>query len=160
MAKLVDKDLYSSIIKKVIAKELTQKEAALKLEITDRQVRRIIVKYKNIGEEAFVHKNAGKPSHNKKISNDISNEIINDYLNNFSDYGFTHFYEEQGYKYGISFSTMTTIFINNDIISPYAQHKTIKLYNKNMKNAIRDKSITDNRDKSITDKTNNYYFIT
>lgn len=147
MAKLVDKDLYSSIIKKVIAKELTQKEAALKLEITDRQVRRIIVKYKNIGEEAFVHKNAGKPSHNKKISNDISNEIINDYLNNFSDYGFTHFYEEQGYKYGISFSTMTTIFINNDIISPYAQHKTIKLYNENMKNAIRDKSITESQEK-------------
>ena len=53
MAKLDDKDLYSSIIKKVIAKELTQKEAALKLEISDRQVRRIIVKYKTIGEEAL-----------------------------------------------------------------------------------------------------------
>ena len=66
MAKLDDKDLYSSIIKKVIAKELTQKEASLKLEISDRQVRRIIVKYKTIGEEAFIHKNAGKPSHNPK----------------------------------------------------------------------------------------------
>ena len=42
---------------------------------------------------------------------------------------------------------MTTIFINNDIISPYAQHKTIKLYNKNMKNAIRDKSITESQEK-------------
>lgn len=147
MAKLVDKDLYSSVIKKVISKELTQKEAALKLEISDRQVRRIIVKYKTIGEEAFIHKNAGKPSHNKKIPNDISNEIIDDYLNNYSDYGFTHFYEEQGYKYGISFSTMTTIFINNDIISPYAQHKTVKLYNENMKNAIKDKSITEYQEK-------------
>lgn len=147
MAKLVDKDLYSSTIKKVITKELTQKEAALKLEITDRQVRRIIVRYKNIGEEAFIHKNVGNPSHNKKISNDISNEIINDYLTNFSDYGFTHFYEEQGYKYGTSFSTMITIFINNDIISPFAQHKTVKLYNENMKNAIRNKSITDSQEK-------------
>ena len=70
MSKLVDKDLYSSVIKKVISKELTQKEAALKLEISDRQVRRIIVKYKTIGEEAFIHKNAGKPSHNKKIPNE------------------------------------------------------------------------------------------
>ena len=147
MAKISNKELYSEIIKKVISKELTQKEAAIKLGISDRQVRRIIIKYKNIGEGAFIHKNAGKPSHNKKISEDISTEIINEYLTNFCDYGFTHFYEEQGYKYGISFSTMITIFINNDIISPYAQHKTIRLYNENMKKAIRDKTITEPQEK-------------
>ena len=147
MAKLSDKELYSEIIKKVISKELTQKEAALKLGITDRQVRRIITKYNDIGEDAFIHKNVGKPSHNKKIPEDISTEIINDYLTNFSDYGFTHFYEEQGYKYGISSSTMITIFTNNDIISPYAQHKTVKLYNENMKKAIRDNSITESQEK-------------
>ncbi len=146
MAKLVDKDLYGSIIKQVIAKELTQKEAALKLEITDRQVRRIIVKYKKIGEDVFIHKNVNNQNA-KKIPNDISDEIINDYLTNFSDYGFTHFYEEQGYKYSISFSAMTTIFINNDIISPFAQHKTVRLYNENMKKAIRDKSITESQKK-------------
>ena len=83
----------------------------------------------------------------KKIPEDISTEIINEYLTEFSDYNFTHFYEEQGYKYGISFSAMITIFTNNDIISPYAQHKTIKLYNENMKNAIRDKTITEPQEK-------------
>lgn len=142
MAKLSNKELYSEIIKKVIAKDLTQKEAALQLGISDRQVRRIVVKYKNIGEEAFVHKSAGKPSHNKKIPDDISTEIVNDYLTDFSDFGFTHFYEEQGYKYGISFSAMVTIFTIEEIISPYAQHRTVKLYNENMKNAIRDNTIT------------------
>ena len=106
MTKLSNKDFYAEIIKKVIVKELTQKEAALKLEITDRQVRRLVNKFYKDGENAFIHKNAGKPSHNKKIPDDISNEIINDYLNNYSDYGFTHFYEEQGFKYGISFSAM------------------------------------------------------
>lgn len=146
MAKLTDKDLYSSTIKKVIAKELTQKEAALKLEITDRQVRRLIDKYKDRGDEAFIHKNV-KNQNAKKIPDEISNEIINDYLTNFSDYGFTHFYEEQGYKYGISFQSMINIFITNDIISPYAQHKTVKLYNENMKNAIRNKSITEPQEK-------------
>ena len=146
MAKLIDKELYSSIIKKVISKELTQKEAALKLEITDRQVRRLIVKYKNVGEDVFVHKNI-KNQNAKKISNDISNEIIEKYLNDFFDYGFSHFYEEQGYKYGISFSAMINIFIANDIISPYAQHKTVKLYNENMKKAIREKSITVEQEK-------------
>ena len=67
MAKLVDKELYSATIKEVINKKLTQKEAALKLEITDRQIRRLIVKYKNVGEDAFVHQNSGRPSNNKKF---------------------------------------------------------------------------------------------
>ena len=147
MAKLSDKELYSEIIKKVISKELTQKEAAVKLGISDRQVRRLVTKYKDIGEDAFVHKNAGKPSHNKKIPDDISTEIINDYLTNFYDYSFTHYYEEHGYKYGISSSTMVTIFTTNNIISPYAQHKTVKLYNENMKKAIRDNSITESQEK-------------
>lgn len=147
MVKLIDKELYSETIKKVISKEMTQKEASLKLNITDRQVRRIISNYKNIGENAFVHKNSCKSSNNKKISNNISDEIIKTYLNEFSDYGFLHFYEEQGYKYGISFSAMINIFTANDIISPYAQHKTVKLYNESMKKAIKEKSITIEQEK-------------
>jgi hypothetical protein len=146
MAKLINKDLYSSIIKDVISKRLTQKEAALKLEITDRQVRRIIIKYKDIGENAFIHKNI-KNQNAKKIPDEISNGIVETYLNDFPDFGFTHFYEEQGYKYGISFSAMINIFIANDIISPYAQHKTVKLYNESMKKAIREDSITIEQEK-------------
>ena len=57
MTKISNKELYSETIKKVISKELTQKEAAIKLGISDRQVRRLIIKYENIGEDAFIHKN-------------------------------------------------------------------------------------------------------
>lgn len=142
MVKLIDKELYSATIKKSISKEITQKDAAQKLEITERQVRRIISKYKQIGDNAFVHKNSGRPSNNKKIPNTLSDEIIETYLTDYSDFGFSHFYEEQGYKYGISISTMINIFMTNDIISPFAQHKTVKLYNENMKKAIREKNIT------------------
>ena len=67
MVKLIDKELYSATIKKSISKEITQKDAAQKLEITERQVRRIISKYKQIGDNAFVHNNSGRPSNNKKI---------------------------------------------------------------------------------------------
>lgn len=142
MAKIIDQCLYSETIKKVINKELTQKEAASKLEITDRQVRRLIVKYKENGEKAFIHGNRGNQNA-KKIPDDITSEIVNDYLTNFSDYGFTHFYEEKGHKYGISFSDMFTIFTDNEIISPFAHHKTIRLYNENMKKAIRENTITE-----------------
>ena len=48
-----------------------------------------------------------------------------------------------GYKYGISFSAMINTFTNNEIISPYAQHKTVKSYNENMKKALRENTITE-----------------
>lgn len=134
-------NLKIEVIEQVINKELTQKQAALKLEISDRQVRRLIVLYNSEGKEGFIHKNRGKTS-NKKISNKISEKIINTYMNDYADYNFTHFYEEQGIKYGISFSSMNTIFQEHEIISPLAQHKTIKLYNTNMKNAIKEETIT------------------
>ena len=146
MVKLVDKELYSETIKKVLSKDLTQKEAGLILDITDRQIRRLITKYKNMGEDAFVHKNINNQNA-KKISDDIPTKIIDDYLTNYYDYGFTHFYEEQGRKYGISFSYMVEKFGTNYIISPYAQHRTVKLYNENIKKAIRDNSITESQEK-------------
>ena len=146
MVKLVDRELYSETIKKVLSKDLTQKEAGLILGITDRQIRRLITKYKNMGEDAFVHKNINNQNA-KKISDDIPTKIIDDYLTNYYDYGFTHFYEEQGRKYGISFSYMVEKFGTNYIISPYAQHRTVKLYNENMKKAIRDNSITESQEK-------------
>ena len=152
MAKLIDKERYSSIIKKVISKKLTQKEAASILEITDRQVRRLITKYKENGDNAFIHQNSGKLSHNKTISKELANEIVENYLSEFSDFGFNHYYEEQGYKYGISFQSIINIFIKNEIISPYAHHKTVRLYNENMKSAIRENIITENQEKLFEER--------
>ena len=136
----------------MINKKLTQKEAASILEITDRQVRRLITKYKENGDNAFIHQNSGKLSHNKTISKELANEIVENYLSEFSDFGFTHYYEEQGYKYGISFQSIINIFIKNEIISPYAHHKTVKLYNENMKSAIRENIITENQEKLFEER--------
>lgn len=54
MSRLVDKDLYSIEIKKAISKEITQREAGIKLKISDRQVRRIIASYKVSGNELLL----------------------------------------------------------------------------------------------------------
>ena len=129
-------------IKKVINGELTQKDASIKMGITDRQVRRLITKFKSEGELGLIHKNRGKLS-DKKIPIEVANQIIDDYLNNYPNYNFSHYYEEQGVKYGISFSAMISIFQENDIISPLAQHKTVRNYNENMKKAIKEKTITE-----------------
>ena len=131
------------VILLVINKNITQHDAALKLEITERQFRRILKKYKEEGEKSLIHKNTGHPSHNKTIPSDILDEIKDNYLDEYPDYNFTHYYEEQGFKYGISFASVVTLFKDNEIISPLAQRKTVKLYNESMKKAIKEKTITD-----------------
>ena len=130
MVKLVNKDFDSSIINKVISKEISLYEAIIKLEISDRQVRRLVVKFNDNGDEAFIHQNSGKSSDSKKIPAELADGIIGKYLCDCYYFGFSHFYEEYGCKYAISLQSMINIFNNNDIISPYVQHKTVKLYNK------------------------------
>lgn len=128
-------------IKKILGGECTKKEAVESLGITIRQINRLILKYKNEGNMGFIHKNKGRQS-KKKISEDIKEEIVNLYIAEYFDYNFTHFYEEIKEKYHISYRAVDYILNEADIISPEAQHKTVTLYNANMKKAIREKEAT------------------
>ena len=128
-------------IKKVIIDESTKKEASDNLGITVRQIDRLILKYTNEGESGFAHKSRCRES-KKKVLEKIKEEIINLYISEYFDYNFTHFYEEIRDRYSLSRRTISTILSEADIISPEAQHKTVTLYNANMKKAIRQKNAT------------------
>ena len=65
------------------------------------------------------------------------------YITEYYDYNFTHFYEEISHKYNISYKTVDNILNEEDIISPEAQHSTVKDYNKKMKQAIKEKKATE-----------------
>lgn len=130
-----------NVIQKVVIGEYTKQEAVEELGIGIRQINRLIIKFENEGKEGFVHKAKGKES-KRKISAEIREEIVNLYITEYFDYNFTHFYEEIQDKYSISYKTLDNILTEADIISPEAQHKTIKLYNANMKKSIREKNIT------------------
>lgn len=131
-------------IKKVLVGEYTKKEASTFLGLTIRQVDRLLNKLKDEGEKGFVHKNRGKES-KRKISDEIKKEVVDLYITEYFDYNFTHFFEEIQEKYNLSYKTIDNILTEADIISPEAQHKTIKLYNANMKKAIRQKKATENQ---------------
>lgn len=134
-----------TIIQKLISQELTSKEAAIELEISIRQINRLKRKYIDLGETAFIHKNRGRTS-DKKIPDNKKEEIVTLYLSEYFDYNFSHFYEEVSDKIDVSFMTMCNILNEYDIISPEAQHKTIKLYNAKMRKAIRENSITEKQE--------------
>ena len=143
MLQMTDKELKKlNTIKKILGGECTKKEASESLGITTRQINRLILKYKTDGEDAFIHKNRGRES-KKKISENTKEEIKNLYITEYFDYNFTHFYEEIREKYKLSRKTISSILSEADIISPEAQHKTVKLYNASIKKAIRQKEATE-----------------
>lgn len=142
MTELNEKEkLKLDVIKQVFIGEYTKEQAIEKLNLGIRQINRLLVKYKNEGDNGFIHKSRGKES-NKKISEQIKEEIINLYITEYFDYNFAHFYEEIQEKYKLSYKTVVNILMEAEIISPEAQHKTIKLYNANMKKAIKENTAT------------------
>ena len=58
-----------NIIKKVVNKELTQKEAMVELKKSRQQIYRLIKKYNEEGEQGFIHKNRGRISEKKNRCN-------------------------------------------------------------------------------------------
>jgi len=78
------KRLY--LIKKVISKELKQVEAADKLDLSSRQVRRITKRVKEEGDTGIIHKLRGHPSR-RKVPDKIKHKIILLYKGKYKGFG-------------------------------------------------------------------------
>lgn len=64
------------IIKKVLAKELKQTDAAEKIDLSYRQTKRITKRVKEEGDKGVIHKTRGQPS-KRKLSDKIKDKVIN-----------------------------------------------------------------------------------
>ncbi len=137
-----------TIIEKLENGQLTRKEASDELQISLRQIDRLRTIYHIYGEQGFIHKNRGKENPNKK-SNDLITKLEELYLEKHYDFNFEHFYEEHIYgKYDISYDTMLKRFTKDDIISPLAHKKTVKLYKEKMKTVVKNNN-SDEKEKNI-----------
>ncbi len=74
------------IVKKIISKRLKQREGASILNISERQVRRLVKSYKEFGELGLTSKKRGKAS-NRRISLDMETKITTLILDTYYDFG-------------------------------------------------------------------------
>lgn len=123
------------IIEKVINNEVSKADAENQLNLSRKQINRLINVFKEQGKDGFIHKNRGKVNKNKKAPNIIS-EIKELYIKEYYDYNLEAFYEVIENQYNISYSTMYNEFLKDDIVSPIAHKKTLKLYNEKMQSTI------------------------
>ena len=126
------------VISRLVSREITVKEAMELLGLKERQIYNLKKTFKDQGKNGFIHGNRGKANPNKKDENLIKT-LEKLYLEKHYDFNFEHFYEEHVFgKFDISYDVMLKRFTKDDIISPLAHEKTIKLYKDKMNEVIKE----------------------
>jgi hypothetical protein len=122
------------VIKNLVDNDGNKKNAALKLNMSERNINRLIKKYKFYGKEAFRHKNHdNKPA--TTINESVKERIVKLYEEKYYEFNFTHFNEmlkEREYI-NVSYNVIYTTLKNADILSPKARKFTKKEHSKKMK---------------------------
>lgn len=114
-----------TIIEQAVDKRITQKEGARKIGVSERQFRRILTKYRQIGDVGLVSGHRGK-SGNRKLQERVRSsigEFINDPL--YKDFGPTLLREKLEEYNGITIckETMRQIMIEEGIHHPKTRKK-------------------------------------
>ena len=121
-----EKEKYD-IIKELVDHNGNKNRAAKKLNISRRQINRLVIKYKEKGKSGFVHGNRGHvPS--KTLDKSISEDIILLYKTKYQDFNFNHFkeYLEEEEKIKVSYDFIYKHLTKAGILSPKARKKTKK----------------------------------
>lgn len=145
-----EKEKYE-VIKELVNHDGNKNRAAKKLNISKRQVNRLIIKYKEKGKAGFVHGNRTRKPINA-LDKSISNDIILLYRNKYQDWNFQHFKEflEQVENITVSYNVIYKTLTKNGIISPKARKKTKRDFKK--KQLFEQKKINN----AMTDEQINY----
>lgn len=115
--KLSQKELNQvSVIKQLAEDKLKQIEAAESLDITDKQVRRLLNKYKEEGNKSFASKLRGRPC-NHQLDKGFKDKVIKLVQDKYPDFGptFAAAKLEELDGISISVSTLRRIMVDNEV---------------------------------------------
>jgi len=74
------------VIRQVRDKRITQGEAGTLLGVTDRQIRRLLRRVEQEGDQGLVHRGRGKPS-NRRIAEPVKAKVLRLYETRYGDFG-------------------------------------------------------------------------
>jgi len=121
---MFEKEKYK-VIKKVVNGQYSKERAELKLDLSRRQINRLVKSYKEKGKAAFLHGNKQrKPA--TTISNDVKEDILELYRTKYESFNVTHFTEklDEIEDIQVSYTTVRNLLFENHLLSPRAQRKT------------------------------------
>jgi len=92
--------IRAKLMEQVVQKQISLKDAAFKLKISDRQSKRILKKYRQKGDKGLLHGNLGKQSPHR-IEQATHDEALALYTEHYSDFGPTLAAEKLSERHGI-----------------------------------------------------------
>ena len=102
-----DKELTrQKAMQQIEEKRLNQREAAKKLKISERHVRRILRSYRQSGVAGLVSKRRGKPSNNQ-LKGEVKQQVIDLIYSQYHDFGPTLAHEKLTEKHSVKLSVET-----------------------------------------------------
>ena len=126
------------VIKKLVETDGNRKAAAVKLNCSEKTVRRLIRIYREEGKEGFAHKNRGRPPVTK-YDDQTRRMIIDLYVREYADAGIGHFAQIVREDTGIVISpeTIRLWLLEEGIPSPGARRKTKKKMKKKQEEKLK-----------------------
>ncbi|MEM7465998.1 MAG: ISNCY family transposase [Pseudomonadota bacterium] len=91
------------VIQRVVARRMTQVEAAQYLGVTDRQIRRLVDAYKTEGAQGLVSAKGGKRS-NHQLASDLTDRVVALIEQHYADFGPTLAHEKLVERHGLLLS--------------------------------------------------------
>ena len=119
------------VIKELVDHNGNKNRACEKLNLSKRQVNRLIIIYNEKGKSGFIHGNRNrKPA--TTLDKPISEDIILLYKNKYQDFNFQHFneYLKDEENINVSYTFVYDTLTNAGILSPKARKKTKRNYAK------------------------------
>lgn len=113
------------VIKKLVETNGNKKRAAIELDVTVRQINRMIAGYKAYGKEFFIHGNRGRqPQHT--LSFELKQHIIDLYTSKYWDCNYRFFTEllAKHENINVSESVIRKVLLEEYLISPKCRRKT------------------------------------
>lgn len=147
--KLNMKELHTyNVVKNLVDNNGNKTTAALKLDITIRQVNRLIKIYKEKGKAGFIHGNRGRTPA-KALAKSLSEDIVLLYSNKYQGFNFSHFrdYLLEDENINVSYTFIYDTLTKEGILSPKARKRTRKEYKKQQ--LLKEKRLENKSDEEI-----------
>jgi len=113
------------IIHQALNKKISQTEAASLIDLSDRQIRRMIKRIRKEGDEGICHRSRGKTS-NHRISKKIKDKTLKLFREQYKDFNLVHATEKMFEVHGIALSDETLRLWLKEAEIPYKKRKVRK----------------------------------
>lgn len=113
------------IIHQALSKKISQTEAASLINLSDRQIRRMIKRIRKEGDEGICHRSRGTTS-NHRIPKRIKEKTLNLFRKQYNDFNLVHATEKLYEVHGITINDETLRLWLNEAEIPYKKRKVKK----------------------------------